>query len=244
MSFYLVLPSNSSYKYFPHNTLSNFTTRLPNEIDLSEGYEVALTEVQYTHNWHSFRQEDRVTFAYKPPDGNWRHVIVPPGYYHTKGDLITFLNATLGPETSNQVKLSWDKTHNIVTLEAGGGAIIKFSSSLKRLLDFPERLGELASGVWYSGSRGALNKDITALYVYCDIVRPRVVGDSRVSLLRPVPVTGAHGENVFFSFTNVHYLPLNINIFQTVELDIRDDTGQPVPFESGRVVCTLHFRKT
>jgi hypothetical protein len=31
--------------------------------------------------------------------------------------------------------------------------------------------------------------------------------------------------------------------FQTVEIDIRDDTGSIVPFERGRVVVTLHCRK-
>jgi hypothetical protein len=31
--------------------------------------------------------------------------------------------------------------------------------------------------------------------------------------------------------------------FQTVEIDIRDDTGVKIPFERGRVVVTLHCRK-
>jgi hypothetical protein len=30
---------------------------------------------------------------------------------------------------------------------------------------------------------------------------------------------------------------------QTVEIDIRDDTGVKIPFERGRVVVTLHCRK-
>ena len=31
--------------------------------------------------------------------------------------------------------------------------------------------------------------------------------------------------------------------FQTVEIDIRDNTGVKIPFERGRVVVTLHCRK-
>ena len=31
--------------------------------------------------------------------------------------------------------------------------------------------------------------------------------------------------------------------FQTVEIDLRDDTGSIVPFERGRLVVTLHCRK-
>jgi hypothetical protein len=37
--------------------------------------------------------------------------------------------------------------------------------------------------------------------------------------------------------------PLVLRRFQTVEIDIRDDTGVKIPFERGRVVVTLHCGK-
>ena len=37
--------------------------------------------------------------------------------------------------------------------------------------------------------------------------------------------------------------PLVLRRFQTVEIDIRDDTGVKIPFERGRVVVTVHCRK-
>jgi hypothetical protein len=244
---FLVLPSNSSHEFFPNNTLANFTTRLPHEIDLSDGYEVGLTEVQYTHNWFSFTREDHVSFAYKDPrlhsKEGWHEIFILPGYYHDKGEFMKVFNYNLDTHLHKRGKATWDKTSNIVTIEVYRDVILKLSPTLKKFLDFPEGQVEMHKGQWHSGTEGILNNKITALYVYCDIVRPRVVGDSRVSLLRPVPVTGDHGKNVFFSFTNVHYLPINTNIFQTVEIDIRDDTGQPVPFRSGRVVITLHLRR-
>jgi hypothetical protein len=44
-------------------------------------------------------------------------------------------------------------------------------------------------------------------------------------------------------FDPIQYCPLLQRRFQTVEIDIRDDTGSIVPFERGRVVVTLHSRK-
>ena len=41
----------------------------------------------------------------------------------------------------------------------------------------------------------------------------------------------------------IQYCPLLQKLFQTVEIDLRDDTGSIVPFERGRVVVTLHCRK-
>ena len=54
--FYLWLPSNSSSDVFPRNTLSEYRVRLPNSIQLSGDWEVALTEIQYKKNWHNIRE--------------------------------------------------------------------------------------------------------------------------------------------------------------------------------------------
>ena len=51
--FYLTLPSNSSMDYYKGNSLANFTTRLPNAIDLTGDWEVGLVEIQYPHNWYN-----------------------------------------------------------------------------------------------------------------------------------------------------------------------------------------------
>jgi hypothetical protein len=87
-----------------------------------------------------------------------------------------------------------------------------------------------------------LHGNLTALFVYCNLVQERPVGDSMVSLLRVVPAKGKQGDTVNIAFQPVHYLALNQTYFQTVEIDIRDDTGRLVPFEAGRVVVTLHLR--
>ena len=42
-------------------------------------------------------------------------------------------------------------------------------------------------------------------------------------------------------YTTPQYVPVSKKEFNTLEIDIRDDTGRPVPFEVGKVVATLHF---
>ena len=88
-----------------------------------------------------------------------------------------------------------------------------------------------------------MNQGFDTIYVYTDVVESRIGGDSLVPLLRCLPVRGGHGATVSDRFTNVHYVPLLRKEFGTIEVDIRDDTGQRVPFEYGRVTVTLHFRR-
>ena len=88
-----------------------------------------------------------------------------------------------------------------------------------------------------------LRPSFESLYVYSGIVEPRVVGDKIVPLLRIVPITGQHGVMVTTCFDHVQYIPVMSRYFGTIETDIRDDTGRPVPFERGNVAVTLHFRR-
>ena len=88
-----------------------------------------------------------------------------------------------------------------------------------------------------------LTQGFYALYVYTSIVEPRVVGSSVLPLLRIVPIEGKHGDLVSKSFDNVQYVAVSHKEFTTIEVDIRDDTGRPVPFERGRTTVTFHVRR-
>ena len=39
--------------YFPNNTLTHYTTKLPEITDLDGAWKIGLAEIQYTHSWYS-----------------------------------------------------------------------------------------------------------------------------------------------------------------------------------------------
>ncbi|RLJ22858.1 hypothetical protein DJ031_00125, partial [bacterium endosymbiont of Escarpia laminata] len=84
---------------------------------------------------------------------------------------------------------------------------------------------------------------VDTMYVYTDIVESRVVGDVYAPLLRNISVYGTHGSITSETFDRVQYVKLLRHQFDTVEVDIRDDFGQPIPFEQGKLVVTLHIRR-
>src|SRR6185436_3775078 len=90
--------------------------------------------------------------------------------------------------------------------------------------------------------------DITAgihhIYVYCDIVESIPVPDTLAPLLHIVETKKHHGGVIHDIFNPPRYLPVQKKNFGTIEIDIRTDFGDKVPFESGKVVCTLHFRRS
>ena len=67
-------------------------------------------------------------------------------------------------------------------------------------------------------------------------------GDVVVPVLCTVTVKGEHGSYVSKNFERPHYVPLNKKIFDTISINIRDEAGDLVAFEHGKVIITLHFR--
>ena len=95
-----------------------------------------------------------------------------------------------------------------------------------------------------------LNRGIHSLYVYSDIVEPCHVGDAIAPLLRVVPLSQMEFRESTSSllqctqnFTRVHYHPLSHTHIKTVEIDIKDSRGHPIPFERGELIVTLHIRR-
>ena len=81
-SFYIDLPSNSSAQYFPENTLSGFTTKLPREVALNGTWECGVAEVRYPLTFFTVSEDMSLSKVY---DGtiHQQSLLFQPGFYTT-----------------------------------------------------------------------------------------------------------------------------------------------------------------
>lgn len=86
---------------------------------------------------------------------------------------------------------------------------------------------------------------IHSLYVYSDVVDYSHVGDTKCQLLRVVeiPSNSRYGDHVHITYQTPYYLPLANRNISSIEIDIKDDSGEPIDFKFGRVEVVLHFKK-
>jgi hypothetical protein len=77
------------------------------------------------------------------------------------------------------------------------------------------------------------------MYVYCDIASFVPVGNTKSPLLRVCNVSGSYGEIVRVTFDRPFYVPVSRREFDTILIDIRNELGQPMPFEFGKSVVTI-----
>jgi hypothetical protein len=118
---------------------------------------------------------------------------------------------------------------------------LDLSIHLQYLLGFENRfLNKSGNEAMYSPD---LKGGIDALYVYCSLCEPQIVGNSMVKLLRIVHVAGDYGTTIEKIFYAPHYVPVIVKNFEHVHIEIKSDTNILIPFESGKTVVKLHFRK-
>jgi hypothetical protein len=253
--FYVTLPSNSSIKYYPGNTLTRFTTRLENPISLTGNWEVGLVEIQYQHTWNNLdKGEGRVYYSqqYEKQKYVQNTLRIVPGHYATPAILVAVINDSISQfaETFNlsaYAQFEYSDITKRLTAKIPTGANINFSPPLCAMLGVGPRQNPIANNednllLWRAANVCDINRGFSSMYVYCNLLEHVPVGDTKAPLLRIIHLTGTSGDSINTSYEKPYYVPLQQKNFDSIEIDIRSDTGLPVAFEYGKLIVTLHFR--
>jgi hypothetical protein len=248
--FYITLPSDSSANYYPDNTIARFVTKLPERIRLEGEYEMGLAEIIYPHTWYNVDNEDEKYWVAAIGSGRNRMqtVYLPSGYYESGSDIAAVLNREFS-RLVQDVKAEFSYSESIdrfsLSVQARGSQIFGMSEDLQRYMGFdlstisldPVSFGTMAKQAF------DVNRGLNLLYVYCDVATHTIVGDTKTPLLRTCNVTGKHGEFVRHTYVQPHYVPVGRREFDSIEIAINNELGKPMPFEYGKSVVTLHFRR-
>ena len=242
--FFITLPSNSSMGVYPGNTISNYITKLSRAVNLNGEWEVGLSEIQFEKSWFNVRKRENWVYFRPSPRAAYLAGEISTGYYPDVETLIEAIHQTLQKMDTGalqNVKLTFNKVSNRVGIEVSGDVTIAFSNDIAVVLGFESGFAPI-SKTMTAPLTPNIQLGIYSLFVYCNIAQPQMVGDSQVPLLRIVPIEGRYGDYITRSFQSPQYIPVSRKSFDSIEIDIKDDTGRNISFESGKSVVTLHFR--
>ena len=145
-------------------------------------------------------------------------------------------------------KFTYNAANKKVYLEMQGKMSIRFTENLREILGFTEHdhlfNTRRRPRIFRADRTADIECGLHALYVYCDILEHVPVGDTSAPLLRILDIVGESGSMIRRSYEKPRYVPLQKKHFGSLEMHIRDSHGNKIPFESGTVVITLHFRQT
>ena len=245
--FFVTLPSNSSMNKFENNTLSNFRVELYNELKFPGGeeqWDVALAEIQYPTTWYNMGDDEHSNYF----EVNGRKFHLPEGYYESGEHLVNKMTESLRDYGISNPQFRYDKISKRihVTNRDAKFVVVIFSENVARLLGYQKavKLNLLPGEAKYGEGMVTISAGFHSLYVYSNAVAPVHVGDVSARLLRVVPLEESNGGYKSKTFERPHYKPVGLSGSRVIEIRILNDAGHPVRFEAGKVVVTLHFKRS
>ena len=170
---------------------------------------------------------------------------IPQAYYPSLASVLQIIKENMKEEfKDNEFDVfSIDTTKNKVRLRLNPGIYIRLSRRLAKYLGFQKR--EHQGGIdKLADFEPEMKKHLGSLHVYITAMRERVVGDTMAPLIAMVP----HVDNfspglkiAHHTFLRPNYFPVSQKYFDTVTVNIRDDSGELVPFIEGSTTLTLHL---
>jgi hypothetical protein len=249
--FHITLPSDSSMKTYPDNTVAHFTTKLAETIRLDGDYEVGLAEIIYPHAWYNIDNSNGLYWFGARPEG--REIVkcrVKTGYYTDPAvlafDLTKQAAKTFTDMPDFVVKFNYSAPINKFSIDVqskNSNTTLLVSAELQKFLGIIIGWSTSRNLVTHATHVFELNRGLNMMYVYCDIASYSAVGDTKAPLLRVCDVGGKHGEMVRTIYTHPHYVPVARREFDSIEININTEQGTPMPFTFGKAVVTLHFRR-
>ena len=259
-SFTIELVSSASGELFPDNTLSSFTNFLPEQVNLEGQWEFAISEISYPSTYQAIT-EGYFKFSDEKLSKSTSTCNLEPGLYTSVTDIVEAMNTLIQEknnhnETCITVKV-FRRTQKIVIMlanDTSGPAF--FSTDLGHNFgnNVGNQFGVLMKGKGPHEPQFAYDiVRIHSLMIYSDLVEYSIVGDTKAPLLRcfhfisklkggDIITTGQYMN--YQTFSNLQFRPLLKNSFHSIHIDLRDTSGEKIPFVSvGITRLVLMFRK-
>ncbi|KAI1298611.1 hypothetical protein HDE_04128 [Halotydeus destructor] len=205
--------------------------------------EKASQKLSYTYARPTFPTEEVI--AVYDSKGTQTVAKIEPQYFKHADQVVTAINEDMSQVEWTSIIIDKSPTIDynerlnkveVSATESKLGGVMKFlmSRNLSTILGLAEGTG---------------NPDLKfgkrAIFVYSDLVKHSIVGDTYSQLLKlsMVPNGLEFGKQVIQRYEKPIYIPLQNSKCDSIEIQLRDDAGELIDFSEGQTYITLHFRK-
>lgn len=242
---------------YPENTSTRFTTYLPHQFLLPGVWTVALTEIQIPLTLQHIGQDltERMVSVFLTSLDDVDNVSISylsSGVYNKIENLVDEIN-NLDDRLSEHLDFSISTNQYVRVKKCCSCETDHFlvlSRKLKNILGFgveedstPIRINDVCYSTY---PENILNSLPNYMMIYTNILEPHVTGNVQTPLLRALTLNldqFTYGSYQVKSFSPPMYLPVLLSAFRSIEIDIRDQYGNPILFDYGTLTVTLHFKR-
>jgi len=165
---------------FPENTLSDYTTKLPRDFALVGSWEVALSEIMYPSTWNNIADGREYYVKVGVPNEADLKMHLKTAYYKYPEDIFFsspdrwIENLRKDPLRALCLTASiLEKLRSTLQCPSSITGLVKNSDDCSEL-----KLVTSINRVVHSRLPGDIHQGLYAIYIYCDLLEYRVVGDT------------------------------------------------------------------
>ena len=259
-SFTIEMVSNASAQLFQDITLISFTNFLPEQLNLDGQWEVAISERSYPSMYQNITK-GKFMFFDKKLSKSSNFYYLEPGLYPSFTDIFEAMHILIQERhnhSENCIKVKVSRRTQKVEIHHANETygLTFFSTDLGHI--FGSNVGD-DFGVMLRRKgphKPEFAYDIFRIHsfmIYTDLIEYNIVGETKVRLLRcflsfsklksgDIITTGQYMN--YQTFSNLQFRPLLKNSFQSIHIDLRDTSGEKIPFVSvGITRFVLMFKK-
>ena len=254
------LPSNGSLDYFPNNTASNFTVKVPHLFNgkaSDTAVECALSQIIFPNTYRNVREGLNGILIYQLDENGIENVeqyYIPPGYYSDMNQLIHVIKETVPPLADDltrekfKVGIGYDETKQKTWIRVSLRFYVELQLDIAKLLGYDanvkiKRLTKEKRRE-FSTYHARVHGGSSTIFVYCDIIQHQLIAETSAPLLRIINWNHAEKtQNVSQTFSELFYIPVKAYDFDTIHIYLMDSMGHPISFEDGHTYIVLEFRE-
>lgn len=273
-SFYVTLLSNGSLNYYPENSLSKFTVKLPYiiETENNENWQVGLHSASYTNIEKQLPEEIVIKIStedetFKNSQTSLVSIISNTKQFYDKVKKTDFLNQfknieySVLPEYENNkqyirinltskidVALKRNVEYTVKELFTLVFKQIKKESREAAMKEYLKNLDEYnpgnASYILTKFEKQVRNANSHYICFYTDITKPSIINGIESRLLLIKPILTL--DKTYVTVSNIQYQPVDKFHIGEISILIADEHGEQINFKEG-AHCTcivLHFYKS
>jgi hypothetical protein len=247
-------------EYYTNNKTSHFTVKLPKILTLDGKWSVGLAEIYYPNTFLNIAPENNKIFFKWKTDRYFEECVVEVKNFDSVEDLLNRINQCVvaqhdwkarfisEKQTKNTkfLEFNQEKTKIMVnSMYKAACSEIIFQNRLGLVLGFEPNVNVLSIDENYVRKPHLWYGIPDEMMVYTDIIEPQVIAHQMAKIIRIVNVNkeSLYEETSHKEFKRIQYFPLLKKEFDNISVELRDRTGQFLPFQYGNATLVLHFMK-
>ncbi len=178
------------------------------------------------------------TITYPKKDELLKSVQFKSEKMDTIKDLVVKLNES---STSSSYRFTYNEETKRLRLVVAAERQVVMDPVLTTVLGFQK--SNWTTGSYEGSAKPVLDRAINYLYIYCNIADYVHVGGVESPLLRAMPFHQGKRSLISKEFINPNFVPLNRILINRIDIEIRDEAGELVPFHDAKTIITLRLRR-